>query len=177
MAIGRGSDREDEFTAWAAARRSILLRGAFLLCGDWATAEDLVQDALMKVYVAWPRAVVRSPDAYARQVVLNTYLDLRRRPWRRRERTIGDLPEQAAPLGPAHAEIDALQSALRALAPRQRATVVLRHWFGLSVEETAHELGCSTGTVKSQTADAIRLLRSSLTEADERSDRVVTLRP
>ena len=162
MAVGRGADREDEFTAWAAARRPTLLRGAFLLCGDWPTAEDLVQDALVKVYVAWPRAVVRSPDAYARQVLLNTYLDLRRRPWRRRERLSGDLPERAASPGPAIDEVDALQTALRGLAPRQRATVVLRHWFGLSVEQTAHELGCSTGTVKSQTSDAVRRLRTAL---------------
>jgi len=175
MTLDSGSDRDDQFSAWAAARRASLLRGAFLLCGEWSTAEDLVQEALVKVYVAWPRDVVRSPDAYARRVVLNAYLDLRRRPWRRREQSTERLPERAIPPGLEAAEIDALQVALRGLAPRQRATVVLRHWFGLSVEETARELGCSTGTVKSQTSDAVRRLRSVLGEDATPSESAGTL--
>jgi DNA-directed RNA polymerase specialized sigma24 family protein len=105
--------RDPEFAGWAAARRPTLVRGAFLLCGDWATAEDLVQEALVKVYLAWPKVVVRSPDAYARQVVLNAYLDLRRRPWRRRERSSELVPDQPAGTGAGTEEVAALQAALR----------------------------------------------------------------
>lgn len=158
------TSRDAEFTAYVAARRAHLRRTAFLLCGDWHRAEDLVQVALAKLYVAWPR--VRrdsSPEAYVRTILVRTHVDETRRPWRR-ERCSDQLPEDQARTGLPLEERDALRTALASLPPRQRAVVVLRHWVGLSVEETAAELGCSTGTVKSQTARAVSRLREALTD-------------
>ena len=163
--MSRGSGRDADFTAYVAARRAHLRRTAYLLCGDWHDAEDLVQTALAKLYVAWPR--VRrdgSPEAYARKILVRTHVDETRRPWRR-ERASSQLPESAAPAGLPVEERDALMTALAALPAGQRGVVVLRHWVGLSVEETAADLGCSTGTVKSQTARAVSRLREALSDA------------
>jgi RNA polymerase sigma-70 factor (sigma-E family) len=160
------SDRTAEFVAYVSARRSHLRRTAYLLCGDWHAADDLVQTALLKLYLAWPR--IRSAgaqDAYARRIVVRSHLDERRRPWRRE--SVGlDGFDHAAPESVSLEDTDELLTALAALPPRQRATVVLRYWCGLTVDEAARDLGCSDGTVKSQTARAIASLRSALTVDD-----------
>ncbi len=160
-----GADRRTaEFTAYVAARRPYLRHAAYLYCGDWHVAEDLVQTALAKLYVAWPR--IRSAgaeDAYARRIILRAHIDERRRPWRRERSGLDGVTEPAVPSGSTLEDNDALMAALRRLPDRQRATIVLRYWCGLSVEETARDLGCSAGTVKSQTSRAIATLRSSLT--------------
>jgi len=91
--VGLGKGRDADFTAYVAARRPHLRRTAYLLCGDWHQAEDLVQTALAKLYVAWPR--VRrdgSPEAYARKILVRSHLDETRRPWRR-ERSSSQLLE------------------------------------------------------------------------------------
>ena len=156
------SERDAEFTAFVAARRAQLRRTAYLLCGDWHAAEDLVQIALAKLYAAWPRLRQDvTPDAYARRTLLRAHIDETRRPWRR-ELTGTAVPEPASSTGLAYEEREALLTALNALAPGQRRVVVLRHWLGLSVEETAADLGCSTGTVKSQTVRAVTRLRAAL---------------
>ncbi|GAA1478274.1 SigE family RNA polymerase sigma factor [Nocardioides aestuarii] len=160
-------DRDEEFSAYVAQRRPQLYRTAVLLCGDAHRAEDVVQTALAKLYAAWPRVRrADSVDAYARRAVVNTHLDETRRPWRReRSFATGDL-DRRAPAGLGVEETDALWTALRALPAGQRRVVVLRHYWGLSVEETAADLGISTGTVKSQTSDALARLRSTLTLVD-----------
>lgn len=152
--------RDEAFTAYVAERRPQLFRTAWLLCGDPHRAEDVVQAALARLYVAWPRVQrADSVDAYVRRAVVNAHLDEGRRPWRR-EASAGDhLPERTVPAPEAHTE---LWAALRALPPGQRRVVVLRHWWGLSVEETAADLGVSPGTVKSQTSAALAALRASL---------------
>jgi RNA polymerase sigma-70 factor (sigma-E family) len=156
------SERDAEFTAFVAARRPQLRRTAYLLCGDWHAAEDLVQIALAKVYAAWPRLRTDvTPDAYARRTLLRTHIDETRRPWRR-EFTSTAIPDLPAAPGLPMEEREALLAALGSLAPGQRRVVVLRHWLGLSVEETAADLGCSTGTVKSQTVRAVTRLRAAL---------------
>ena len=156
------SERDTEFTAFVAARRPQLRRTAYLLCGDWHAAEDIVQVTLAKVYAAWPRLRTDvTPDAYTRRTLLRAHIDETRRPWRR-EVTSTALPEFAASSGLAVEEREALMAALNSLAPGQRRVVVLRHWLGLSVEETAADLGCSTGTVKSQTVRAVTRLRAAL---------------
>ncbi len=157
--------RDDEFTAYVTARRSHLRRTAYFLCGDWEAAEDLVQVALAKLYVAWPR-VYRdgSPEAYARRILVRVHIDETRRPWRR-ERTSAELPDVAAREGLPVEERAALLAALADLPTGQRRAVVLRHWLGLSVEEAAADLGCSIGTVKSQTARAVTRLRAALSES------------
>jgi RNA polymerase sigma-70 factor (sigma-E family) len=158
-----GGTRDDGFTAYVAGRRAHLFRAAYLLCGDPHRAEDIVQTALAKLYVAWPRASrADSVDAYVRRVIINSHLDETRRPWRRESPTEEDRLDRAAPSGVTPEDADALWTALRQLGPKQRRVVVLRHYWGLSVEETAADLGVSPGTVKSQTSAALERLRATL---------------
>lgn len=163
--------REETFTEYVAARRNHLRRFAYLLCHDWHGAEDLTQTALTKLYVAWPRIRrAGTEDAYARQTMLRTYLDERRRPWRR-ESPVAELPEEEDERqGLPFEDLDELCEAVRGLPGRQRAAIVLRYWWGLSLEETAADLGISVGGVKSQTARALHRLRGSLTD-DTRTER------
>lgn len=154
---------EAAFRAFAWSRRPSLRRTAYLMCGDWHQADDLVQTALVKLYVAWRR--VRGgdqPDAYVRRILTRCYLDERRRPWRRESPvdTIDDKPSEVR----ATEDLIDLQSALARLPARQRATLVLRYWADASVAQTADALECSEGTVKSQTARAIAALRQQLAE-------------
>ncbi|HWC34681.1 MAG TPA: SigE family RNA polymerase sigma factor [Mycobacteriales bacterium] len=156
---------EAAFRAFAHTRRPALRRTAYLMCGDWHQADDLVQTALTKLYVAWRR--VRgdeAPDAYARRILTRCFLDERRRPWRR-ESPVETFDEQAVLVveRPDESALD-LRDALAQLPPRQRATVVLRFWADASVAETADVLRCSEGTVKSQTARALTTLRSLLAD-------------
>lgn len=158
-----GRQRAEGFVEYVDARRSHLRRTAYLVCGDWHAAEDLVQTALIKLYTAWPR-VYRdgSEDAYVRRIIVRAHLDERRRPWRRE--SVGlDGYDVAEPDGISFEDTDALLSALKALPRGQRITLVLRYWCGLSIEATANDMKCSTGTVKSQTARAIARLRTILT--------------
>jgi RNA polymerase sigma-70 factor (sigma-E family) len=158
-----GGTRDDGFTAYVVGRRAHLFRAAYLLCGDPHRAEDIVQTALAKLYVAWPRASrADSVDAYVRRVIINSHLDEKRRPWRREAPTSDDRLDRPARTGVAPEDSDALWAALRELGPKQRRVVVLRHYWGLSVEETAADLGVSPGTVKSQTSAALEKLRSVL---------------
>ncbi|MEV5001447.1 SigE family RNA polymerase sigma factor [Nocardioides sp. LML1-1-1.1] len=152
--------RDEAFAAYVARRRPQLFRTAWLLCGDPHRAEDVVQAALTRLYVAWPRVQrADSVDAYVRRAVVNAHLDEGRRPWRREAPASDHLPEEAVPAPEEHGD---LWAALRVLPPGQRRVVVLRHWWGLSVEETAADLGISPGTVKSQTSAALAALRASL---------------
>jgi RNA polymerase sigma-70 factor (sigma-E family) len=152
---------ESAFRAYAVSRRPALRRTAYLMCGDWHQADDLVQTALTKLFVAWKR--VRSdeqPDAYTRRILTRCYLDERRRPWRR-ETSVEVFDEPAVPVRSTEDALD-LRAALDRLPARQRATLVLRYWADASVAETADALGCSEGTVKSQTARALTNLRALL---------------
>lgn len=154
-------DREAAFTAYVTERRAHLFRTACVLCGDPHRAEDVVQDALAKLYVAWPRVSrENNVDGYVRRILVNAHHDQRRRPWRR-ESLIdpGDRPAQ--PTLSAE-DSDLVWTAVRALPIGQRKVVVLRHFWGLTVEETADELRVSTGTVKSQTSEAVTKLRRLL---------------
>lgn len=160
--------RDEEFSAFVRARRVELLRSACLLtAGDTHRAEDLVQTALARLYVAWPR-VRRSGTqaAYAWRIIVNAHLDEVRQPRWRRERYVSDPPDGAGPPPPGDLPggLDGgqIRAALAALPPRMRAAIVLRHWLDLSVEETASLLNCSEGTVKSQTAKALARLRELL---------------
>jgi len=162
------SPRDEEFSAFVTGRRVALLRTACLLtAGDQHLAEDLVQTALARMYVAWPKVRrSESADAYARRVLVNAYIDEVRRPRWRREQTVADLPDRpdaGPPDGwPDAVDGEVIRAALAELPKRMRAAVVLRHWLDLSVEETASLLDCSEGTVKSQTAKGIARLRSLL---------------
>lgn len=160
--MSRRRNADDAFESYVAARRRHLLATAYLLCGDWHRAEDLVQTALTKLYVAWPRVQRKgSEDAYARAVLVRTSIDANRRAWNR-ERTVDALPDGPVTDSSGFEDRDELVAALGALPARQRATVILRYWLDLSVEDTADELGISTGTVKSQAAKALAHLRNHL---------------
>lgn len=158
----RRSERDEAFTEYVVARRAHLRRTAYLICGDWHAAEDLVQTALTKLYAAWPRVSRReSVEAYARRIIVRAHVDERRRPWRRETPGIDGFDQAAADRLDVEGR-DALVEALRILPSQQRRAVVLRHWCGLNVRETAHDLGCSEGTVKSHTARGMAALRSML---------------
>jgi len=171
------SPRDEEFSAFVQARRVELLRSACLLtAGDTHQAEDLVQTALARLYVAWPRVrrSGRQAMAYTWRIVLHAHIDEVRRPRWKREHYVADVPDEFDPPGPGDlAGFDvawvngaAVRAALGELAPRMRAAVVLRHWLDFSVEETAELLNCSEGTVKSQTAKGVARLRELLAVAD-----------
>jgi RNA polymerase sigma-70 factor (sigma-E family) len=158
------SERDRQFTDYVAASRGRLRRVAYLLCGDWHLAEDLVQTTLAKLYLAWPRLHKNStPDAFARRVLVRSHIDETRRPWNRR-RSREEPADTESTTGLPVEERDALLRALTDLPAGQRQAVVLRHWLGLTVEEAARDLGCSPGTVKSQTARAVARLREALSD-------------
>lgn len=160
--VGLAKDVEG-YREYVAARLDMMRRTAYLLCGDWHTADDLVSTALVKLFRHWRRlSTMDNPDAYVRRVLLRSWLDERRRPWRREQADL--LPDRASGLSEADGVADRLTilALLAELPPRRRAVLVLRYFCDLSVEETAAELGCSTGTVKSQTAKAIETLRTRL---------------
>jgi RNA polymerase sigma-70 factor (sigma-E family) len=154
---GRGHDF-DQFVAASANR---LLRSAFAMTGDRGAAEDIVQDVLERLYVAWPR--VDDPLAYARRALVNHTTNR----WRHRRRH----PETELTSRHDHVTVDvtraaddrdALIRALATLPPRQRAVIVLRFLDDLTEADTARVLGCSVGTVKSQTSRALTRLRQVL---------------
>jgi RNA polymerase sigma-70 factor (sigma-E family) len=155
-------DRED-FDAFVRARSRPLLQAAWLLTGDWQTAEDLLQSALVKVYLSWGR--IRrdgNAEAYTRRVLVTTYITGWRRRWRGEvsTETFSDQPawrDEFAASDLRHVVIEAL----RRLPRRQRAVVVLRYYCDLSEREVAEALGCSEGTVKSQAAKGLAALRDS----------------
>ena len=154
------SDRDGAFAEYFAARSGAMRGTAFLLCGDWHRAEDLVQTAFTKLYTHWHRVARHEAlDPYVRQVLIRTYIDDGRRGWWRRERPQEKPIEQAA--APASADDRLmLMRALAGVPPRQRAVLVLRYWEDMSVEEAAAVLNCSPGTVKSQAARGLDTLRT-----------------
>jgi RNA polymerase sigma-70 factor (sigma-E family) len=165
-------DDGDEFGAYVAARQRALVRMAYLLTGDHHTAEDLVQSALARTFAAWRRIRDKGAlDSYVRRAVLNEYVNLWRRAWRRFERSTSDVPDRAEPTPVIDGtDMDErLWIAIGALAPRQRAVVVLRYYSDLSEAEIAATLGCSRGTVKSTSSRSLTRLRELLaTTAAER---------
>lgn len=162
-----GARRDEEFVEFVTAHRHDLVRAAVLLCaGDETMAEDLVQTTLTRLYLSWGRmSRAKSQLAYARASLTHAFIDEMRRAYRRRERT-HESPGQLA--GPGQVEgsdphlRQVVLTALATLGPRQRAVVVLRHWFDLDTAETARILGCSVGTVKSQNARGLAHLRELL---------------
>ncbi|MFF3517952.1 SigE family RNA polymerase sigma factor [Streptomyces sp. NPDC004393] len=154
--------RDAEFTEYVTARTPWLRKVAYLLSGDWHDADDLVQTTITKLYINWHRAAgVENVDGYVRTILVNTFLAEQRSLWGRRV-VLGTANDE----GPAlNADLDTtldLRAALAALPPRQRATVILRYYCDLSVEQAAQALDCSPGNVKSQTSRGIDALRRVL---------------
>jgi len=164
-------DVDDQFEAYVNARQSALVRTAFLLTGELHSAEDLVQAALVKLYLSWGKVRQQgSIDAYVRRIMVNEHTTWWRRAWRRRETSVGQPPENEGVPASSDSDLeerDAMWRALQSLPPRQRAAVVLRYYEDLSEADTAELLNCSVGTVKSQTSRALATLRGALTEESE----------
>ncbi|KAB2350371.1 SigE family RNA polymerase sigma factor [Actinomadura rudentiformis] len=149
-------EARESITAFIEARSTSLIRTAYALTGDQHAAEDLLQSALTKTILRW-RHVRDNPEAYVRRAMYNEQVSR----WRRaREQTTGDPPEIA--VRDESGDVDlrlSLESALLCLPPRKRAVLVLRYLEDLPEVEVAEILGCSVGTVRSQTHKAIARLR------------------
>jgi RNA polymerase sigma-70 factor (sigma-E family) len=157
-----------DFRAYVASRQRSLRRTAYFMCGDWHAADDLVQTTLTKLYVAWHQVTNKDgPDAYAHRILANAVIDARRRPWRREISTeaVNESEDVAASTAHSDERLD-LAHALAQLPTRQRVTLILRFWADASVAETAEALGCSTGTVKSQTSRGLEGLRQALSSQE-----------
>lgn len=154
----------EEFAEFARVMSPRLRRTAFLLCGDWHTAEDLAQTALTKVFVAWRRIQRQEAvHAYTTRTLVNAYLSHRRLK-RTGELVTGWFPESPVQDSAPETRL-VLLDALAALPPRSRAVVVLRYWADLSVEQVADVMGCSEGNVKKLSSRALDKLRVLLGEA------------
>jgi RNA polymerase sigma-70 factor (sigma-E family) len=157
-----GDAADAEYVEFVSSRLPKLRRAAYLLCGDWTRGDDIVSRTLTDVYVHWAKARrADNLDAYIRTVMVHRFIDEQRRGWSR-VRLVDTLPDR-----PNHEPADAatgldLKAALARMPPRQRAVLVLRFLCDMSVEQTAAALGCSTGTVKSQTSNALASMRSLL---------------
>jgi RNA polymerase sigma-70 factor (sigma-E family) len=159
MAIRRKGDIA-AFSEFVAARCAALHRTAYVVVGDHQLAQDLLQEALVKAYVAWPQLRdATKAEAYVRRTIVTTAIS-----WRRRrsfhERPVDHVPDaRKSDETERLATQDVLWEQVRSLPPRQRAALVLRYYEDLSETETAELLGCSVGTVKSQVSAALGKLR------------------
>ena len=157
----RRADKDADFSAYMSARQAALYRTAYLLAGDHATAEDLLQNAFAKLYLSWDKVRDREAlDGYVRRIMVNENNSLWRRAWKRKEVTTDTIPDY---VGVAdrhdHGERSALWEFVQTLPRKQRAVVVLRYYEDLSEAEVADILGISVGTVKSQSSRALAALR------------------
>jgi RNA polymerase sigma-70 factor (sigma-E family) len=157
----------DTYREYVQERIPHLRRLAYLLCQDWHLADDLLQETLVRLYLRWDRASQASDvNAFARTTLVREFLSERRTHWSRRVVLVDTLPDHPAAAAPDTASKLAVRSALTGLAPRQRAVIVLRFYADLSVHETAGALGCSAGTVKSQTSKGLATLRRLLPDTE-----------
>lgn len=157
------SDRDSEFREFAASRADRLQSFAYLCCGDWHRAQDTVQRALLKMYLAWDRTLIRDVDAYVRRVIVNTLVDDGRLSWFQRVGLTDRVPEMRPPQKSGCPETRmALVQALLTVPRRQRAAVILRYWDDLSIEDTARIMGCSTGAAKKLALRGLTTLRERL---------------
>jgi RNA polymerase sigma-70 factor (sigma-E family) len=162
MAVGSSRDA-GAFTEFMSVRSPSLFRTAYLILGDHQLAEDLLQESLIRTYVAWPRLRdVYKAEAYTRKAIVTTAIS-----WRRRrsfhERATEVLPDAAvSDLGEQVTTHASIVAQLRTLPPRQRAAIVLRYYEDLSEAQTAEVMGCSVGAVKSQVSTGLGRLRDRL---------------
>jgi RNA polymerase sigma-70 factor (sigma-E family) len=153
-------EAESAFRALVQSRGDALARTAYLLTGDWARGEDLVQSALATTWTHW--RTLRAPEAaeaYVRRCMARTAISWWRRRWHGEVPT-AELPDRAGPSPYDAVDVaHAITAALRALTPRQRAVIVLRYFDDMSEADTAAVLGVAVGTVKSTTAAAFARMR------------------
>ncbi len=165
--------RRDEaaFQAFVVERQTMLRRRAFLLCGNWADGDELVQEALARVYVAWPRIATGAETAYTRRTMLNLFLNDQRK--RRREVLTDETPEPATTPHD-HDLALTLTALLDDLPEKQRAVLVLRFWEDLTVPQISECTGVAEGTIKSQISRALHALRDRLAEPPRGGAEVAT---
>jgi len=157
---------DEEYVEYVSARLPSLKRLAYQLCGDDHRADDLVQESITKLYTRWSSArKADNLDRYVRTIVVRTHIDETRRPWSR-VRLFGAPPEKEEATSSGTEDRAVLRAALATLPPGQRAVLVLRFICDMSVEEVGQLLGCTPGTVKSQTAHGLGKLRQTLTKRD-----------
>jgi RNA polymerase sigma-70 factor (sigma-E family) len=162
---------DTEYVEYVTGRHAWLRRMAFLLCQDWHSADDLVQVAFIRLFTHWPRARrMDNLDAYVRTILVRAFLGERRKFWESRVLLAETPPEQASAGLDRDAMMD-VRHALLAVPPRQRATLVLRYYCDLDVAAAADALGCSAGTVKSQTARGLAAMRRVLEPSAGGADR------
>ncbi|GAA1620520.1 SigE family RNA polymerase sigma factor [Actinoplanes couchii] len=154
------TEPDADFAAYFAGQVGSVRRIAYALCGDWHTADDLVQITFVKLYPRWRRVRDGSVDAYVRRILVNTYLSHVRK--HRREKVVAEVPDAPAPQLDTHED---LGQALRRLPAQQRAVVVLRHLEDLSIADVAEVLQLAEGTVKSQSARGIAALRAVMSRS------------
>ncbi|MET8150441.1 SigE family RNA polymerase sigma factor [Actinoplanes sp. NPDC049668] len=158
---------QEEYVEYVTARIPALRRLAYLLAGDEHRADDLVQQTITTLFVKWRRARTATHlDGYVRTMLVRTYLDERRLAWAR-VRLLRETPERPARAGDTGVEDrHVLRAALARVPRRQQAVLVLRFYYDLPVDEVAATLGCSAGTVKSQTSRGLATLRRLLGETE-----------
>jgi RNA polymerase sigma-70 factor (sigma-E family) len=158
------SDERAAFDEFARGRMRELLRFAHVLTGDADRAADLVQDALERTLMAWPRIERKDdPEGYVRRAIVNRHVSVWRR--LRRERLVAETPDR--PYDDAAGHDGDLWAALATLPPRQRAVLVLRYYEDMSEAACAAVMGCTVGTVKSQTWKALARLRAQVSTDQE----------
>lgn len=154
--------RDAEYVEYVMGRHAWLRRVAYLLCQDWHSADDLVQVAFIRLFSHWPKAQrADNLDAYVRTILVRVFLGERRSSWGTRV-VLAEAPPDVASAGFDQDAMLDVRQALLAVPPRQRATLVLRFYCDLDVEQAAAALGCSPGTVKSQTARGLAAMRRVL---------------
>ncbi|MCK0112910.1 RNA polymerase sigma factor [Ornithinimicrobium sp. F0845] len=154
--------QEESFVEFATSVKPWLLTTAWMLTADRHAAEDLVQETLVRVYLKWPRIGGQQPTAYARRVLANLHTDR----WRRtRREVLVDQPHDIL-TNSLDTEVVDVVRALQAIGPRERESVVLRHYLDLSEKQTAETMGVSVGAVKGYTSRGLAALRASLKEDD-----------
>lgn len=162
--MGRAEVVRAEFAEFVEARSTALHRAAYLMVGDVTLAQDLVQEALTKTYVAWPRLRdPRNAEAYTRKAITTTAISWFRRKGWSHERSTETLPERPHADHSAQVERSVwLWECLQRLPVRQRAAIVLRYYEDLTEAQTAETMGCAVGTVKSQVSAGLAKLRTQL---------------
>jgi RNA polymerase sigma-70 factor (sigma-E family) len=161
------SGSDGEYLAYVQGRLPALRRTAYLLGGDMHQADDIVQETLTKLYARWARAVrADNLDAYVHTILVRAFIDDRRRGWWK-VRLVGGPPDTEPAGGGSYEDRETVRAALRRLPPRQQAVLVLRYLCDQPVQEVARILGCSAGTVKSQTSHGLNRLREVLGDSSE----------
>lgn len=161
-------ERDAEFTRFARGSAATLKRTAYLLTGDPQLADDLVQESLLRTYLAWRRVRTGGATAYARRTLVNLNIDR----WRRRPAVPTEVAEQPNARDDQGRvdDHDQILRMLQTLPAQQRRVIVLRYYNDLSEADTAAALGISTGAVKSAASRGLAALRATNTPASEGSN-------